>query len=95
MKSYLQESDIENQTSVSNSIETLNEVTYETKESILLYQSTFSTLNYEPNLDTLEKLKDTRLNINSLRNRFGSFALNNLDILLNSETKIDSLFPTA
>ena len=95
MKSYLQESDKENQTSVSNSIETLNEVTYEIKESILLYQSTFSTLNYEPNLDTLEKLKDTRLNINSLRNRFGSLALNNLDILLNSETKIDSLFPTA
>ena len=95
MKSYLQESDKENQTSVSNSIETLNEVTYEIKESILLYQSTFSTLNYEPNLDTLEKLKDTRLNINSLRNRFGSLALNDLDILLNSETKIDSLFPTA
>ena len=32
---------------VSNSIETLNEVTFESEESILLDQSTFSTLNFE------------------------------------------------
>ena len=34
MKSYLQVSDKESQTSVSNSIETLNEVTFESEESI-------------------------------------------------------------
>ena len=31
LKSYLQQSDKENQTSVSNSIETLNEVTFESE----------------------------------------------------------------
>ena len=61
MKSYLQESDKENQTSVSNSIETLNEVTFESEESILLDQSTFSTLDYESISDPFEKLKNTRL----------------------------------
>ena len=79
MKSYLQLSDKENQTSVSNSIETLNEVTFESEESILLDQSTLSTLNYESISDPLAKLKNTRLknpkrltiaqlNINSLHN---------------------------
>ena len=57
----------------------------------------------------LEILKNTRLknpnrliiaqlNINSLRNKFDSLVRmlhNNLDILLISETKIDSSFPTA
>ena len=79
MKSYLQESDKENQTTVSNSIETLNEVTFESEKSILLDQSTLSTLEYEPISDPFEKLKNTRLknpnrliiaqlHINSLRN---------------------------
>ena len=109
MKSYLQELDKENQTSVSNSIETLNEITFESEESILLDQSTLSTLDYEPISDPFEKLKNARfknpnrfmiaqLSINSLRNKFDSLVRmlhNNLDILLISETKIDSSFPTA
>ena len=109
MKSYQQELDKENQTSVSNSIETLKEVTFESEESVLLNQSTLSNLDYEWILDPFEKLKSTRLkntnrliiaqlNINSLRNKFDSLVRtlhNNLDILLISETKIDSSFPTA
>ena len=95
--------------SVTNSIETLNEVTFESEESILLDQSTFSTLDYEPISDPFEKLENTRLknphrlimaqlNINSLRHKFDSLVRmlhSNLDILLISETKIDSTFPTA
>ena len=61
LKSYLQQSDKENQTSVSNSIETLNEVTFESDESILLDQSTLSTLYYQPISDPFEKLQNTRL----------------------------------
>ena len=109
MKSYLQELDKENQTSVTNSIETLNEVNFESEESVLLNQSSLSTLDYEPISDTFEKLKNTRLknpnrliiaqlNINSLLNKFDSLVPmlhNNLDILSISETKIDSSFPTA
>ena len=108
MKSYLQESDKETQTGVRNSIETLNEITFESEESILLDQSTLSTLNYESISDPYEKLKNTRLknpniliiaqlNINSLRNKFDSLVRmlhNDLAILLISETKIDSSFPT-
>ena len=66
-------------------------------------------MDYEPISDPFEKLKNTRLknpnrliiaqlNINSLRNKFDSLVRmlhNNLDILLISETKIDSSFPTA
>ena len=66
-------------------------------------------MDYEPISDPFEKLKYTRLqnpnrliiaqlNINSLRNKFDSLVQllhNNLDILLISETKIDSSFPTA
>ena len=108
MKSFLQVSDKENQKSVSNSIETLNEVTFENEESILLDQSTLSTLDYESISDLFEKLKNTRLknpnrliiaqlNINSLCNKFDSLVRmlhNNLDIPLISETNIDSSFPT-
>ena len=61
LKSYLQQSDKENQTSVSNSIETLNEVTFESEESILLDQSTLSTLYYQPISDPFEKLQNARL----------------------------------
>ena len=96
MKSYLQESDKENQMSVSNSIYTLIGVTFENEESILIDQSTLSTLNYEPISDPFEKFKNARLknpnrliiaqlNINSLRNKFDSLIRmvhNNLDILL-------------
>ena len=97
MKSYLQVSGKENQTSVSNFIETLNEVTLESDESFLLDQSMLSTLNYELVSDLFEKLKNTRLknpnrliiaqfNINSLRNKFDTLVemlRNNLDILIN------------
>ena len=61
MKSYLQESKWENQTNVSNSIETLDEVTFESEESISLEQSTLVTLDYEPISDPFEKLNNTRL----------------------------------
>ena len=63
LKSYLQESDKENLTSVSNSIETLNEVTFESEESILLDQSMLSTLDYKPISDPFEKLKILDLRI--------------------------------
>ena len=67
-----------------------------------------STLDYEPISDPFEKLNNTRLknpnrliiaqlNINSLRNKFDSLVRmlhNNLDILIISETKINSSFPT-
>ena len=66
-------------------------------------------MDYEPILDPFEELKNTRLknpdrliiaqlNINSLRNKFDSLVRmlhNDLDILLISETKTDSSFPTA
>ena len=68
-----------------------------------------STLDNESISDPFEKLKNSRLknpnrliiaqrNINSLRNKFDSLIRmlhNNLDILLISETKIDSSFLTA
>ena len=95
--------DKEKQASVSNSIETLNEVTFESEESILLAQSTLSTLNCQPISDLPENFKNTRLknpnrlviaqlHINSLCNKFDSLVRmlhNNLDIILISETKID------
>ena len=66
-------------------------------------------MNYKSISDPFEKLKNTRLknlnkliiaqpNTNSLCNKFDSLVRmlhNNLDILLISETKIDSSFPTA
>ena len=109
MKSSLQESDKENQTSVGNSLEPLNEVTFEIEESILLDQITLSALDCELISYPFEKLSNTRLqnpsrsiiaqlNINSLHKKFDSLVQmlhNNLDILLISETKIDSSFPIA
>ena len=87
-------------------METLNEVTFESEEPILLDQSTLPTLDYEPISDPFEKFKNTtlknpnrliiaQLNINSLPNKFDSLVrmLHNLDILLNFKTKIDSSFP--
>ena len=45
--------DHENQASVSNSIEILNEVNFESEESILLDQTTLSTLNYDSNVSSV------------------------------------------
>ena len=45
--------DYENQASVSNSIEILNEVNFESEESILLDQTTLSTLNYDSNVSSV------------------------------------------
>ena len=59
----MQESDIENQTRVSNSIETVSGVTFESEESILLDQSALSTLDYEPISDSFENLKILDLRI--------------------------------
>ena len=61
LKSYLQELVKENQTSLSNSIETLNELTFESEELILLDQSTLSALNYQSISDPFGKLKNTRI----------------------------------
>ena len=104
LKSYLQVSDNENQTSVSNSTASLNKLTFEIEESFLLDQSRLSTLNYKLISDLFEKLKNpnrliiAKLNTSSLCNKFDlliQMLHNNLDILLISETKIDSLFLTA
>ena len=45
MKSYLQVLDKEKEMNLRNFIQTLHEVTFESEESILLDQSTLSTLN--------------------------------------------------
>ena len=111
MKSYLWRKKIEkeNQMSVSNCIEILSEVTFESEESILLDQRTLSTLNYDSISDSFEKFKNTRLknpsrliiaqlNMDSLHNKFDSLVRilhNNLDILLISETEVDSSFRAA
>ena len=76
------------------------------RSHFLLDRSTFLNFNYESISDPFEKLKNTRLKnsnrmviaqlkINALRNKFDSLVQmqeNNLDILLISETKIDSSF---
>ena len=59
LRSCLQVSDKENQTSTSNSIGTLNEVTFKSEESFLLDQRTLSMLSYESISDPFEKLKNT------------------------------------
>ena len=61
LQSHLQKSDKENQTSVINSLETLNMVTFGSEESVSLDQSTLSTSDYKPISDHFEKLKNTRL----------------------------------
>ena len=95
--------------SVSNSISTLNEVSFGSKKSFLLDQSRFSTLNYESLSTLLEKKSKildlkiqtmiiAQVNISFLRNKFDLLVQmlhSNLDILLISETKIDSSLPTA
>ena len=61
LKCYLQVSDKENQANVSNSIETLNQVTFQCEKSILLDQSTLSTLNYKSISDSFQKLENIDL----------------------------------
>ena len=111
MKSYLRrkKKETENQMNVSNCIEILSEVTFESEESILLDQRTLSTLNYDSISDSFEKFKNARLknpnrliiaqlNMDSLHNKFESLVRilhNNLDILLISETEINSSFRAA
>ena len=79
------------------------------RSSLLLHQTTLSTLNYNSISDPSEKLNYTKhknpnrliiaqLNNNSLRDKFDSLVRmlhNNLDILLISKTKTDSSFPPA
>ena len=87
----------------------LNEANIESEESFSLDQSTSSTLTHELNIypySNIEKIRSknpnrliiAQLNINSLRYKFGSLVEilhSNVDILLISETKTDSSFPTA
>ena len=89
----------------------LNETSLESEESFLSDQSTSSTLTHELNLDPSSNIENIRsknpnrlniaqLNINSLRYKFKFDLLveilrSNVDILLISESKIDSSFPTA
>ena len=84
LEGYLQVSNKENQTSVSNSIATLNAVTFESKGSFLLDQGTLSTLNYESLSHPFENLKNTRL-INPNRLIIGQLIINSL------HNKLDSL----
>ena len=77
--------------------------------SLILDQSTSSTLRHQLNLDRYSNIENIRsknpnrlmiaqLNINSLRYKFDSLVEilhSNVDMLLVSETKIDSSFPTA
>ena len=79
------------------------------RSSLLLHQTTLSTLNYNSISDLFEKLNYTKhknpnrliiaqLNNSSLRDKFDSLVRmlhNNQDILLISKTKTDSSFPTA
>ena len=85
----------------------LNDMNFENEESLLLDQSTSSTLAHKLNLDSYSNIEDIRsknpngsiiaqLNINSLRTKFESLVeilQSNVDILLISETKIDCSFP--
>ena len=77
--------------------------------SLILDQSTSSTLRHQLNLDRYSNIENIRsknpnrliiaqLNINSLRYKFDSLVEilhSNVDMLLVPEAKIDSTFPTA
>ena len=109
MKSCSQFSDKENHKSVNNPSKTIVFNDFENGESFLLDQSTSSTLIHKLNLDSysnVEKIRSKNRNrliiahntINSLRNKFDSHVEilhSHVDILLISETKIDSSFRTA
>ena len=87
----------------------LNDPNFESEETFLLDQSTSFTLTYELILDSYSNIENIRsknpnrlimvqLNINSLRYKFDSLVEtlhSNVDILLITESKIDSSFPTA
>ena len=87
----------------------MNEANFESEESFLLDESTSSTLTHELNLDPYSNIENIRsknpnrliiaqLIINSQGYKFDSLVEilhSNVDILLISETKIDSSFPTA
>ena len=87
----------------------LNEASLESEESFLLDQSTSSTLTHKLNLDPYSNIENissknpnrliiAQLKINSLRYKFDSLVEilhSKVDILLTSETKIDSSFPNA
>ena len=111
MKNFSQFSHQENHRRVSSPSKTivLNETNLESEASFLLDQSISSTLTHELNLDPSTNIENIRsknpnrliiaqLNINSLRYKFDSLVeilRSKVDILLISETKIDSSFPTA
>ena len=108
MKSYLQESDKESHQCKYFYRNFKWGILYilKARSQFLLDQNTLSTLDYETISDPFEKLENTglknekglrteQLNINSLRNRFGSLVRmlhNNLEILLISGTKIYSSY---
>ena len=100
LKSYLQVLGKENQTSVSNLVETLNEVTFESEESTLKNESISDSFEERKNtrLKNPNKLIIAQLNIYSLCNKFESLVRmlhNDLDTLLICEANIDFSFPTA
>ena len=111
MKSCSRLSDKENHKRVSGPYKAiiLNDTDFKSEDSFLLDQSTSSTLTHELNLDPYSNIENIRsknpnrliiaqLNINSLRYKFDSLVeilRSNVDILLISETKTDSSFPTA
>ena len=86
----------------------LNDTDFQNEELFLLDQSTSSTLTHKLNLDPYSNIENIRLknsnrlivvqlNINSLQNKFHSLVAilhNNVAILLVSEAKINSSFPT-
>ena len=107
-KHFLQLSHKENHRRVSSPSNTivLNEASLESEESVLLEQSTSSTITHELNLDPSTNIENIRskntnrliiaqLNVNSLRYKFDSLVeilRSKVDILLISETKIDFHF---
>ena len=111
MKSFSQLLYKENHRRISSPSNTivLNEANSESEGSFSLDQSTLSTLTHKLNIDpysNIEKIRSknpnrliiAQFNINSLRYKFGSLVEilhSKVDILLISETKIDSSFPTA
>ena len=87
----------------------LNEANFESEESFFIRSGYFVNVKTQVNLDPYSNMENIRsknpnrliiaqLNISSLRYKFDSLVEilhTNVDILLISETKIDSSFPTA
>ena len=72
LKSYLPVSHKENQPSVSNSVEILNEVTFENEESFSLIRARCQPFITGRLQILLKNVKIVQLNSNSLRNKFDS-----------------------